>query len=473
MTTSTFMVPIGGQWLWLAPLHGAAALVNEAAAHRLRQPGARSLTPELAGLRSIAAEPVDTPHPLSGPLVPRTLGILPTRGCNMHCVYCDFAGSGAKSAVMSEDVARTAIDWAAAACAGAGTDTLHVQLFGGEPFTARACVEFVVRHARRAAAAAGLRCYIDASSNGLFNEEQCRWIGENLDAVVLSIDGPPRLHDRYRPAAPGRGSSAVVLRNAKALARMPVELCLRMCVSDESVYAMADNARWLMETIEPQALNFESLTTSELAACAGLAAPDPCEFARQADRIFAAAAEAGVQAVYAATETGAPRLSLCPVGRDVAIVSPDGRLSACYLMPRDWQRMGLDLDFGRVEPGRGVIVDAAALERVRALAADKARCHSCFCRYTCAGGCHVNLAGRPGHESDYCVQTRLITATQVLRHLGFDDEASALLAEPAAMRRLAALPDDRLAAAPGGCAAEAGDAADAIHGAGAAPLAVS
>lgn len=445
MTCMSFLVPVRERWLWMAPLHGAAAFVNDAAARSLRTGDEEDCAADVAPLKAIAHEPCAEPCPIVGSLVPPTLGIIPTRGCNMHCVYCDFAGSAAKGTQMSEGVARTVIDWAAERCAGAGMETLHVQFFGGEPFTAGERVEFVVRHARKAAAARGLACYVDASTNGLFNEEQCRYIGDNLDAVVLSIDGPPAFQDRYRPLAGGRGSSQRVHRNAHALARMPVELCLRMCVTHESVHTMAANAHWLMETFHPQALNFESLTASELAVSAGLAPPDPYEFAVQADRIFTLAAERGVDAVYAATETGAPRLSLCPVGRDVVIASPDGRLSGCYLMPADWQRKGMDLDFGQVEPGRGVTIDEPALARLRALAADKPRCRTCFCRFTCAGGCHVNLAGQPpGEYSAYCLQTRLITATRMLRHLGLDEEASALLADTDALRRLAAWPDDRI-----------------------------
>ena len=147
----------------------------------------------------------------------------------------------------------------------------------------------------------------------------------------------------------------------------------------------------------------------------------------------------GVRAVYSAAEIGQARLSFCPVGTDAVIVSPDGRASACYLMPEDWHERGLDMDVGQVHEHGRVSIDHAALARARALPLHKPRCESCSCQWTCAGGCHVNQTypGCSDQYTDFCIQTRLVTACLLLRDLGCEDLVQELLSNRPAMEALA------------------------------------
>jgi hypothetical protein len=110
------------------------------------------------------------------------------------------------------------------------------------------------------------------------------------------------------------------------------------------------------------------------------------------------------------------------------------------------------MDLGRVGADGRVRLDRAAVRRVRALPAQKPRCDGCFCRWTCAGGCHVQETYRGcGLEySTFCLQTRLITAGLLLRELECDSLLDELLADLRALRRLAEQPSDAVAVAGGG-----------------------
>jgi len=119
----------------------------------------------------------------------------------------------------------------------------------------------------------------------------------------------------------------------------------------------------------------------------------------------------------------------------VAIVSPDGTLSACYLLERDWEAKGLDLRLGRVEGGH-VQLWAEAVASARSLNVhNKPLCARCFCKWHCAGGCHVNHtpAGTPGEYDRLCVQTRTIALWNVLKAMGQDDLAHEWLRDRAAV----------------------------------------
>ena len=86
-----FLVPIGRHWLFYAPLQATAALVNEAAAQALRDGRLDALpVSNRPALEMILANPQGDVSPREGALAPTMLGIVPTRGCNMACSYCNF-----------------------------------------------------------------------------------------------------------------------------------------------------------------------------------------------------------------------------------------------------------------------------------------------------------------------------------------------------------------------------------------------
>lgn len=435
---AAFVLPVLDRWLVVAPGHGVTALVNGAAAQALRSGTGRNVH-ALASLLDELRQRPNLPQPLEGEPSPSFLGILPTRGCNLACVYCNFGGPTADKVLMEPAIATSAVDWMADRLVKAGRRDFRIHFFGGEPFIAPEIVDIVVHRARSLAARHDLDLYVDASTNGVFNENRREFIGDYFSGVLLSFDGPAEFHDRNRPAFQGKPSFDIVNRTAKLLSAMPIDLNLRVCITEDSVGEMENITRWMIQDFKPLVVNFESLTPGALAQRAGLRVPDPYRFAAHTVGAYRVAASLGARAVYSAAESERTRLSFCPVGTDSFIVSPDGRASACYLMPEDWTDRGLDMDVGRVFADGRVAIDQAALARTRVLPMQKPRCERCFCQWTCAGGCHVNQT-YPGCGQDYtdfCIQTRLITACLFLMELGHDDLVDALLADRGAMERLA------------------------------------
>lgn len=455
---AVYCVPVGTRRLLHAPLHGVSALLSAEAAELL----ARDVTAEFpadpadlpadlsADLAAIAdrlrARPADPPAPRTGPLRnPAWLGLIPTRGCTLGCGYCDFAALTASQAELPLDLAAAAIDGylELLTAAGAGQGQLH--FFGGEPFHAPQVVTFATGYARARALDLGVRLHVEATTNGMVGPDRARWIAENLDAAVLSLDGPPAVQDAQRPTRSGHGTFDVVVRTARILAEGPVQLIVRSCVTAANVGLLPEWARWLAAELHPGTVCLETLTPSPRAALAGHLPPDPLAFARAFGEAARTLADAGIETVQSTSDTSGCRLSACPVGRDALIVTPDGAVTSCYLPESDWR--GLNLRLGRMDEGRPVL-DLASAQRVRELAGRrKPLCEGCFARFHCAGGCHVHhRTDRPaGAYDDLCRATRLLVADRLLRELGVPDAGRDLLADEPAARTLAEHPDDRLA----------------------------
>lgn len=435
-----FSVPILDKILLYAPLHNLLALVDRGAIREI-EAGLESGTPShypqveelLSVLRALSQPP---PAARRGVLrEPLFLGLIPTRGCNLGCCYCDFPAPNAKTPVMSLELARQAIDAYLHQLSNNQLRRGEVHFFGGEPFFAEQVVHFAVNYAMVRAEKLGIRLRFEVTTNGVYNARKARWIADHFDTVVLSLDGPADVQEKHRPALNGQSTYGLVEQSARIFSQGTVELILRACITSETVGRMPEIARWMASEFRPNTVTFERLTESPNSRAAGLLPPDPWEFACN----FMAAARLletlGIQVALSSANLNSLQCSFCPVGKDALIVSPDGSVDACYLLPEEWERNGLDMSLGRMVNGQ-MKIDPAALERARSLTVQtKSLCAGCLCRYHCAGGCHVNhdASGSPGQYDALCLQTRMITIAGLLKRLGQTELAETWLTDREAM----------------------------------------
>ncbi len=450
VSVDIFAVPIGKKFLLYAPLHKFSALVNRAALHSIHTAltTGDTVSPTLEPIVKPLQRPtIPVPAARTGYLTtPLFLGIIPTRGCNLACRYCDFAAPKKNNDVMDIGLARCAVDAYLSLICEAGNQKAEIHFFGGEPFYAETVIHFVVEYATSRAAELGLTVRFEATTNGLYHTTRCRWIADHFDAIVLSLDGTPDIQECHRPSLNGNKTADIIVRNAKILSEGSVELILRSCITRDTVQRMPEIAEWIGREFRPSTVCFETLNTSPLSEAAHFAPPDPWEFAQNFDAAAAILQAYGIETVISSADLRSCRASFCPVGKDALIVSPDGAVDACYLLKKDWEKSGLDLRLGRLN-NDGFEIDPDALQSVRNLTVhQKPLCADCFCRYHCAGGCHVNhnTSAAPGEFDNLCVQTRLITAVSLLRKIGQDTLADDWLSDREALETAVWQKTDRL-----------------------------
>jgi uncharacterized protein len=419
----SFAIPVLRKWLLSAPFSNSVALVNESAR------------------RSAEADDHPRDFHLRAPreMDPLFLGIIPTRDCNMACAYCGFRTSRTSTKCMDYRMAARAVRWLVESCRERNKKALNIHFFGGEPLTAFDVVEVVVHLARRLAGDNGQIPHFEVCTNGFLTDDRIRFLGDYFNTVVLSLDGPAELQNRNRPPkGPGR-SFDIVAHTARVLSDMPAQLCLRVCVTRDSVSAMADITHWFSREFRPSVISWEVLKPTSESEKAGLFPPDPYDFAKAFILSRRMLESRGIHAVYAADLMPEPRITFCPMGQDALIVTPEGRVNACYLPEEEWLARGLDLTFGRLRLDGGLQQNARARQRIFRHVRNKPFCDDCFCRWSCAGGCHVHhsMPKRNIKDSDFCIQTRIITACSLLQKMDEESLVDALLADRAALEKLA------------------------------------
>lgn len=456
MFGNIFALPFKEKLLIYSPLEGYAALVNSTAFQQIKlallgksTTIGQAVVPILSALKEHNHQ---APLPRSGPLgIPQFLGLVVTRDCNMECAYCDFVGHDNQHASMTTDVVRCAIDEYFNVLKNKGVRKAEIHFFGGEPFFVPEVVEFAVNYARLQGCARGLDVSFEVITNGLFNQRQVEWIAGAFDSVVLSLDGPADIQNHHRPTMNGKPSFQQVVKNAHYLSLSDVELVLRACITSETVDRMPEIAEWMAQEFLPSSVCFESLVTSPRSVESHLVQPDPWKFALNFHLASMILESHGIQAILSTACLDSCQVSFCPLGHDALIVTPDGNIHSCYRIEDDWRQAGLDLTFGRLSTSMdkipGLTIDGSALESIRRLnVTEYEMCSGCFCRFHCAGGCHVNrrFTNYQDRANESCVLTRLVTFTRLLTQLGESELGLSLLRDPQNLQEMVWQQDDRL-----------------------------
>jgi radical SAM protein with 4Fe4S-binding SPASM domain len=454
MLTNIFMVPVKDKVLLHAPLHGVTALVNCSGAKLLQSAIVNSdgndLPRHYQALRSALEMAIEPPKPRQGGLgEPQFLGLLPTRDCNMRCLYCDFPLSHTEPVMtMSQSVCQTAIDAYFKKLIDLGYAKAAIHFFGGEPFVEEQLVFFAAEYGRYQAQKLGLSLHLEASSNGLVNESFATWISETFDCLVLSLDGQEAIQNFQRPAKRSTNAFKRIYETARILSESPCQLILRSCITRESLPEMHNTVTWMVEQFIPETICLEPMSESKRSIRSGLHPPDPWEFSRSFIQANAFLEEHGINCMLSTADLSLKTVSSCPVGHDALILSPTGEINACYLPNESWEAKHMDMHLGFLKDDKFDVAQSD-LDRVRSYELEqKPLCQNCFCRFHCAGGCHVNhpAGSEPGAYDDICIHTRLVSIGKLLLRLNERNDLEEWLRDRTALEKSALFKNDRIEA---------------------------
>ncbi|HIT88868.1 MAG TPA: thioether cross-link-forming SCIFF peptide maturase, partial [Candidatus Merdenecus merdavium] len=139
--------------------------------------------------------------------------------CNLACKYC-FAEEGeyhGRRALMSYEVGKQALDFLVKN--SGNRRNLEVDFFGGEPLMNWQVVKDLVHYGRELEKTNNKLFRFTLTTNGvLLNDEVMEFVNQEMDNVVLSIDGRKEVHDHMRPFRKGLGSYDLIVPKFQKLA---------------------------------------------------------------------------------------------------------------------------------------------------------------------------------------------------------------------------------------------------------------
>jgi len=161
---------------------------------------------------------------------PRTLMfIFPTTNCNLRCKYC-YARGGEKKIDVDLELAKKSIDFFLKLKKNPESLCVRFQ-GGGEPTVKIGLVKKIVTYARKKVK----KAYFGIQTNGVFSEKTALWLGQNMNWVSISCDGPPLIQNKQRPFKNGEKTSHFVERTIRILSKSNINLFVRSTVTAYSV----------------------------------------------------------------------------------------------------------------------------------------------------------------------------------------------------------------------------------------------
>ncbi len=135
-----------------------------------------------------------------------------TEQCNLRCKYCIYGGRycnrrSHSSATMDFEIARQAIDQ----LLKRPQEELHISFYGGEPLLNLNLIQRVVSYTETVTSN---KVFWNMTTNGnLLTKVVSDYLRKKGFLLMISLDGPREVHDRYRVDKTGQGSFDRILTN--------------------------------------------------------------------------------------------------------------------------------------------------------------------------------------------------------------------------------------------------------------------
>ncbi len=313
--------------------------------------------------------------------------------CNLRCSYC-FASQGdfkGKRSLMSLEVGKRALEFLVEN--SGNRRNLEVDFFGGEPLMNFELVKQLVDYGRELEKTYNKNFRFTITTNGvLLDDEKIEYINNNMDNVVLSLDGRKEINDKMRKTVSGQGSYDIIV---------PKFLKMVKARKDKEYFVRGTftsfNTDFSKDILSFYDLGFKSVSIEPV-----VTSPEE-DYAIKEEHIdeildeyekfskeyidikkkdkhfnffhFMIDLEQGPCIVKRAVGCGA--------GSEYMAVTPEGDLYPCH------QFVGEE-KFKLGDVFNGIVNNSLIDTFKKANVYNKEECKNCWARFYCSGGCHAN-----------------------------------------------------------------------------------
>lgn len=313
--------------------------------------------------------------------------------CNLKCNYC-FASQGnfkGERSMMTLDVGKKSLEFLAKN--SGNRRNLEVDFFGGEPLMNFELVKDLVRYGRELEVEYNKNFRFTITTNGLLlDDDKIDFINENMDNIVLSLDGRKEVNDNMRKTINEEGSYDIILPKFKAMVekRGDKDYYIRGTFTSKNIDFSNDALDFYKQGFKK--ISIEPVVTSE-----------EMDYALREEHLEAVLAEYEKFSKdyidikrkdedfyffhFMVDLSQGPciikRAVGCGAGSEYLAITPEGDLYPCHQFVGEEQ-----FKLGTVNGG----IKNTELRDVfkNANVNNKEECKSCWARFYCSGGCHAN-----------------------------------------------------------------------------------
>lgn len=313
--------------------------------------------------------------------------------CNLKCKYC-FASQGnfkGENSLMKLDTGKKALEFLASN--SGNRKNLEVDFFGGEPLMNFSLVKDLVKYGREIEKEYDKNFRFTITTNGLLlDEDNMEFINENMDNIVLSLDGRKEVNDNMRKTINDGSSYDVIVPKFKEMVRKRgnKDYYIRGTFTSENLDFSKDIKHFYDEGFKK--VSVEPVVTDESISYALRE--------EHLDRILGEYEEFSKEYIkikksdpdfhffhFMIDLTQGPcvikRSVGCGAGSEYIAVTPEGDLYPCHQFVGEEEFL-----LGNLEDG---IINKKVRDKFKnSNIYTKEECNSCWARFYCSGGCHAN-----------------------------------------------------------------------------------
>ncbi len=312
--------------------------------------------------------------------------------CNMTCKYC-FGSQGAfegQRSLISLETGKKAIDFLLNH--SGSRRNLEIDFFGGEPLMNFEVIKELVNYGRETEKAFGKNIRFTITTNGLLLDDlKADYINENMDNVILSIDGRPEVNDNMRQTVTGKGTYDIITEKYLNLIKKREKTYYVRGTFTRENLDFAEDVKHLAEKGFKN-ISMEPVVT-DISRSYALQDEDKELILREYDRltdIYLQYAKEGKRFEFFHFNIDlnqgpciVKRVSGCGAGTEYVAVSPEGDIYPCHQF------------VGNSDFKLGNLYDDHFENRLydefnRAHIYNKKKCSECWAKFYCSGGCHAN-----------------------------------------------------------------------------------
>lgn len=372
-----------------------AALLNKLKRGTVRDLGksSRPFLERLAGFGLVNGKGDRQPAAPSPPAPGMTATVLLLSDiCTLRCLYCYRKAEG-HGDMMPFEIAKAAIDTVIENATASRNKGVQVGFHGGgEPTLNFNVLMKTIDYARRACRARKLPLHSSICTNGIIDEHQAQWLAYHVDAIVVSIDGPPDIHNRQRPFSNGRPSFEKVAATIDTLRKVNKRYTFRTTITGYSENRMDEVYDFLVRRFMPKAIGFEPLFVCGRCESTGCRAPSKSSFANEFLKVLDSSKVRGLPVHYSGG-----RLQLqdrfCGAAGSNFFVTPAGLVTSCLEVSTAEDPRARMFIYGHYDKSRrNFIFDRERLGALSAMSAQSLQsCATCFARWHCCGDCPAKV----------------------------------------------------------------------------------
>lgn len=440
LTTETFVLPNGDDFIVFAPLKGVVMRANRAGVMQLasimkseRYDGeADPLILELERFGVVGEKGSSCPPPAPSlgpqPYKPTQVTLLLTSTCNLGCTYC-YADANAQRLEMPVQMGQDAIDYIVANALELGQPSIDVGFHGGgEPTVVWDTFKNLTLYAREQTERNNLGLTLNTITNGCISNEKARWVADHFDGGTLSWDGPPDVQDAQRPTVGGKPSSRQVEESVQIFDELGFQYGIQSTITGSTVHRMSEIVEYFVSKSTCRKIKFEPVSSTGRFSDDGSDVPSLDDFARAFNEAWDVGQEYGVDLMFSASSRilGKPLCYFCGAMSQPFVLTPDAYITACYEVcskDRQFDDIFLIGEYDKTTRTFHVDEEKRAPLRERSVH-NMDMCQKCFCKYSCAGDCPArNMRGAQDMQphllanGQRCDAIREISKHQLVRFL--------------------------------------------------------